>query len=83
MKLDLVLGATFTRLLTLGVEKYVPNLNGRFLSYGPCQTPVLNLVVQRALERENFVPEKYYVLKILADIEGHQVLLTCSKIFKI
>lgn len=51
MILDLTLGAVFTRALTLSVEKADRNAlaKGSFLSYGPCQTPVLNLVVQRPL----------------------------------
>ena len=65
MILDLTLGAIFTRVLTLSVRKYLGDkLGSRFLSYGPCQSPVLNLVVQRALERERFKPEKYYTIHI-------------------
>jgi len=65
MILDLTLGAVFTRVLTLSVRKYLGDkLGSRFLSYGPCQSPVLNLVVQRALERERFKPEKYYTIHI-------------------
>ena len=82
MKLDLMLGAVFTRLLTLGVEKCLGNLNGKFLSYGPCQTPVLNLVVQRALERENFKPEKYYILKIQVNVNDQIITFTGNKVFK-
>lgn len=64
MILDLTVGAVFTRLLTLTIAKYDRSLleKGSFLSYGPCQTPVLRLVVDRALERESFKPSKYYVI---------------------
>ncbi len=64
MQIDLTIGAAFTRALTLLVEKKRPWLlpKGSFLSYGPCQSPVLFLVVQRALEREKFKSEKYYTL---------------------
>ncbi|MCS7105183.1 MAG: type IA DNA topoisomerase [Thermofilaceae archaeon] len=61
MILDLTIGAAFTRTLTLMVEKGDGGLpRGRFLSYGPCQTPVLYLVVKRAIERETFQKKKYY-----------------------
>ncbi|WP_054842611.1 DNA topoisomerase [Vulcanisaeta distributa] len=84
MILDLTLGAVFTRALTLSVEKADRNAlaKGSFLSYGPCQTPVLNLVVQRALERENFKPEKYYTLHIMVDANGVRITLNHEGTFK-
>ena len=84
MILDLTLGAVFTRALTLSVEKVDRNAlaRGSFLSYGPCQTPVLNLVVQRALERENFKPEKYYTLHIMVDVDGTKLTLNHDGTFK-
>ncbi len=85
MILDLTLGAVFTRALTLSVEKTDRNAlarGGSFLSYGPCQTPVLNLVVQRALERENFKPEKYYTLHIIVNVNGVRVTLNHDGTFK-
>ena len=84
MILDLTLGAVFTRALTLSVEKYDNKVlpRGSFLSYGPCQTPVLNLVVQRALERENFKPEKYYTLHITVDANGKELTLNHDGTFK-
>ncbi len=84
MMLDLTLGAVFTRALTLTVEKYDKNAlpPGKFLSYGPCQTPVLNLVVQRAIERENFKPERYYVVYASFDVNGMQITLTLDKMLK-
>ncbi len=66
---DLTIGAAFTRALTLMVEneeKILPK--GKFLSYGPCQTPVLFLVVKRAIERERFKREKYYTLEVQISI---------------
>ncbi len=83
MILDLTLGAVFTRLLTLSVRKYIAQkLGTRFLSYGPCQSPVLNLVVQRALEREKFIPEKYYTVHIYAAHGDDVVRFDCTKTFK-
>lgn len=83
MELDLMLGAVFTRLLTLCLKHQGVTLSdGRFLSYGPCQTPVLNLVVKRAIERENFVPKKYYQLCVNVEIDGKTLRLYSKRIFE-
>nr|KJR71785.1 MAG: DNA topoisomerase [Vulcanisaeta sp. AZ3] len=84
MILDLTLGAVFTRTLTISVEKVDRKAlpRGSFLSYGPCQTPVLNLVVQRALERENFKPEKYYEIRITVNANGKELTLNHDGSFK-
>jgi len=72
MKTDLIIGAAFTRLLTNSVRKLNPKIlpYGRFLSYGPCQSPTLYLVVERAWEREKFTPEKFYVIQAIVEIYG-------------
>jgi len=73
MIVDLTIGAAFTRALTLSVEKRGVRLpRGKFLSYGPCQTPVLFLVVKRALERENFKKRKYYVVEATLRVDGYE-----------
>ncbi|ABW00963.1 DNA topoisomerase [Caldivirga maquilingensis] len=83
MVIDLKYGATFTRLLTLSAKSSKAPLNrGEFLSYGPCQTPVLNLVVQRALERENFKPEVYYKIKLIIEANGELIELESIDKFK-
>ncbi len=72
MIVDLTIGAAFTRFITRAVEKKSPRALpfGHFLSYGPCQSPTLFLVVQRAWEREKFKPEKFYVIKAKVEIYG-------------
>ncbi|MGB9786062.1 MAG: DNA topoisomerase [Infirmifilum uzonense] len=71
MMLDLTIGASFTRLLTLSVQRRKSQLpSGKFLSYGPCQTPVLYLVVKRELEREQYKKKKYYVLIAELEVDG-------------
>lgn len=60
---DFFMGINYSRALSL---KY-----GRSLSYGRCQTPLLNLIVQRDREIENFRAAPYY-----------QVEITYSKGFK-
>lgn len=54
---DYMMGMNYSRALTLTKSKDVT------LSYGRCQTPLLNLIVQRDLEIENFVSEPYYQLQ--------------------
>ncbi len=78
MMLDLTIGAAFTRLLTLSVRRAAGRANG-IVSYGPCQTPVLSLVVRRALERENFVPRKYYVVSALVAVDGHRLAVRSER----
>ena len=82
MKLDLKLGAAFTRFLTLSAKDGGADVQGRkgVLSYGPCQTPVLGLVVQRALERESFKPTPYYVVEVTVDVDGEQLKLSTDRI---
>lgn len=72
MIIDLTIGAAFTRLITLAIERRNPKALpfGRFLSYGPCQSPTLFLVVQRAWEREKFKPEKFYTIAAKVEIHG-------------
>lgn len=74
MKLDLVIGAAFTRALTRLVESRGSVLpRGKFLSYGPCQTPVLYLVTKRAIERETFKKKKFYQVVALVKIGEHKI----------
>ncbi|RLE93711.1 MAG: type IA DNA topoisomerase [Thermoprotei archaeon] len=75
MMLDLIIGASFTRFITLAIRRRATKLlpAKRFLSYGPCQSPVLFLVVQRALEREKFVKKKYHTIEAIFSINGKRV----------
>lgn len=56
-ELDLRIGSSFTRIQTLSYDK------GCVLSFGPCQIPTLNFVVQRHFLIENFIPENFYGLE--------------------
>ncbi len=73
MQIDLTLGAVFTRFFTLTARHL---LRGRVLSYGPCQTPVLNIITTRELERRAFKPEVYYIVKTVAEVGDAEVTLT-------
>jgi len=80
MIIDLTIGAAFTRLITRAIEKKNPRALplGHFLSYGPCQSPTLFLVVQRAWEREKFKPETYYTIKAKVEIYGGIYTAECT-----
>ncbi|MDI9619376.1 MAG: DNA topoisomerase [Candidatus Nezhaarchaeota archaeon] len=73
--IDLTVGASFTRLLTLSVKAVKPAAlpKGRFISYGPCQSPTLYFVVQRALEREAFQSQKFYRVVAKLKVDGRVI----------
>lgn len=61
-ELDLRLGAIFTRLQTINFQsKY--NISN-VISWGPCQFPTLGFIVDRYLQRENFITNKYYTITV-------------------
>ena len=58
--LDLKVGVAFTRYQSMYLkEKYV-EFKDKVVSYGPCQTPTLGLVVARDKNIEGFTPRKYH-----------------------
>ncbi len=63
-KIDLIWGATLTRLISI----HSGRMGKDFLSVGRVQTPTLRLIVDREVEIQNFKPEKYY--EIFAEFEG-------------
>lgn len=56
IELDLRIGSAFTRIQTVSYGS-----NG-VISFGPCQIPTLNFVVQRHNQIVNFIPETFYSL---------------------
>ena len=58
-EVDLRSGAIFTRLLTLAIRSRIRLPRGFFLSYGPCQSPTLHLIVKPYLEWESGKKFKY------------------------
>lgn len=56
---DHLLGINYSRLLTL-----TRAAQGTSLSYGRCQTPLLNLIVQREREIAGFKPEPFYNIEV-------------------
>jgi len=63
-KIDLIWGATLTRLISI----HSGRMGKDFLSVGRVQTPTLRLIVDREIEIQNFKPEKYY--EIFTEFEG-------------
>lgn len=64
-QLDLRIGAAFTRFQTLRLQSIFPQyIAQQLISYGSCQIPTLGFVVQRFREAENFIPQKFWKIKV-------------------
>ncbi|KAJ8037131.1 DNA topoisomerase 3-alpha [Holothuria leucospilota] len=64
-ELDLRIGAAFTRLQTLRLQKVFPDaLENQLISFGSCQFPTLGFVVERYKQVEAFVSEVFYKIKV-------------------
>jgi DNA topoisomerase IA len=59
---DLRMGASLTRFLTVGIEEKGIN---RLISYGPCQSSVLWIIVKKYLDKQQFEPKTYWDLKAI------------------
>ncbi len=62
-KQDLKMGASITRLLTVGVQERCQTR--RLISYGPCQTAVLWLIASKHEEKFSFIPKKFWKYQAL------------------
>lgn len=63
-ELDLRIGAAFTRLQTLRLQRRFPaQLTDRVVSYGSCQFPTLGFVVERYRAIQSFVPEDFWKIE--------------------
>ena len=63
-QLDLRIGAAFTRFQTIFCRNSNIEVPGRIASYGSCQFPTLGFIVDRYLERENFVVTPFWYLDV-------------------
>jgi DNA topoisomerase-1 len=63
--IDLLWGATLTRIVSLSSYRYGSN----FLSVGRVQTPTLAIIVQRYRGHESFRPEKFYIVEAILEYE--------------
>ena len=76
IELDLRIGASFTRNLTLSVQPILMSVNPEqkgVVSYGSCQFPTLGFVVERYFRVRNFVPEQFWTIKVMREKEGIKV----------
>ena len=75
IELDLRIGASFTRNLTLSVQPILQMVNPDqgVVSYGSCQFPTLGFVVERYFRVRNFVPEQFWTIKVMHEKEGINV----------
>ncbi|TRM65226.1 DNA topoisomerase [Schizophyllum amplum] len=70
--LDLKIGAAFTRMQTLTLQRHIPVIsdNSRVISYGSCQFPTLGFVVNRFKQVKSFVPEDFSYIHLTIKAPG-------------
>lgn len=56
-------GAAFTRFQTMRYQRAFPGHIDGLVSYGSCQMPTLGFVARRFVDRESFIPQKFWKLK--------------------
>ena len=64
-KLDLIAGATFTRLLTLTARRYDGKVD--LISWSPCQSLTLWFIVRREGERLRFKPKPFWTIRAILE----------------
>ncbi len=65
VEIDLRLGAVFTRFQTLALQAMGEEFQDQPISYGSCQFPTLGFVVDRYFRVKNFVPERFWSIKVI------------------
>ncbi|OAP54219.1 hypothetical protein AYL99_11320 [Fonsecaea erecta] len=65
IELDLRIGASFTRLQSLELQRLSDNLQDQIISYGSCQFPTLGFVVDRYNRVRNFKLEAFWSIKLV------------------
>jgi DNA topoisomerase-3 len=82
MELDLRVGASFTRMLTLNLKSMIvpvdPDL--KVISYGSCQFPTLGFVVDRYFRVKNFIPEPFWAIKVVYKKNNIPVTFNWAKV---
>ena len=68
--LDLKMGASFTRLLTLSVQKYARTKD--IISIGPCQTPTCGFVYERECKIKEFKPSDFWKIEAILKKQTHK-----------
>lgn len=91
-KIDFIIGCSFTRLQTISFKSVLKEYsmfsslesrkeNNFVITYGPCQFPTLNFVVDRADQIRNFVQEEFYYLDLIIEKENSKTGDICSVSF--
>lgn len=73
IELDLRVGAILTRLTTLQLQARFNELDGKVISYGPCQFPTLGFVVEQYNRVVAFVPEPFWYIAVAHEKAGMRV----------
>ena len=76
IELDLRIGVSFTRNLTLSIQALLITADGEkggVISYGSCQFPTLGFVVERYFRVRNFMPETFWSIKVMHEKDGVKV----------
>ncbi|EFR04834.1 hypothetical protein MGYG_07839 [Nannizzia gypsea CBS 118893] len=83
IELDLRVGASFTRHLTLSLCPVLQRGNlsetSQLISYGSCQFPTLGFVVERYLRVRNFIPEPFWSIKLMHQKAGTKVKFSWAR----
>ncbi|KAI9698293.1 MAG: DNA topoisomerase [Bogoriella megaspora] len=81
IELDLRIGASFTRFLSLNFKSMVePVQQLSAISYGSCQFPTLGFVVDRYLRIQNFRPETFWSIKVIHKKDGVKVNFSWDRV---
>ncbi|BEI85325.1 hypothetical protein CcaverHIS002_0507260 [Cutaneotrichosporon cavernicola] len=68
--LDLRIGATFTRFMTMTLKgRMGEDFDQKLISYGPCQFPTLGFVVDQYNRVQSFVPEPFWKIEVMIERE--------------
>jgi DNA topoisomerase-3 len=79
-ELDLRSGSAFTRFQTLIINSRFPRLlDGTIASYGPCQFPTLNFVVERFLRNHIFQNSAFWTLNLSVEKDAKPLEMTWSR----
>lgn len=75
--LDAYMGFNYTRLFTKANEKM--GTDNFVITYGRCQSPILNAIYEREVEISSFIKEKYYEIEVTLSNELKLRMLDMDK----
>lgn len=81
IELDLRIGASFTRMMTLNLKPMIEHLQElKAISYGSCQFPTLGFVVDRYFRVKNFISETFWKLQLFHERENMRVTFNWRRV---